>query len=1389
MRLSMGLGMPALSRGAGGSLSAFSVEDFGGLVTAAGEAFQTGQYADGSYWVRGSIASTGPAQATVANREIDGTLVQVMTVTGQSATLVAGRTITGGTSGATAVIRDNDGGVLIVNAVTGTFETSETVTESTSGSTATVSAIPAPLVTTVHGAMVNPGNAALYVGGDMSTLALRQAANYGDEEGVGSVGQAFDSFVVSTNAEYDGANAATYPVTEGALVKARSVITGLQAQGRPAVAYLSVFTIVSSAPASGSLRPPIARADKTPVLNTSNLDLSVLRNLDATGISVPSYATALAWLSGTWTFQFDRNANSRNIVPENGVGVEEYFGTTAEQFAQVILGMHTDAWDTEEKTALAIRMGVIALDIAGAVNEGRFFSPNGGHSHGRLPILAFAAKLFGSAYLDAACDVVAETTVSLRLTSGQSVYGDLTQLYYVTQDMIDDSVGDTYPIPQAHLDWPYWGAAFGVDPAANISGNILGNTITGADNTGTTNSASYQGIYGKAAPGASLALRLMTGDAANVPLLFHDYADRYIDVIVNEDASDYVDLVSTYVSPEAGGNAVATWVKDGYAAWSSLVTVWNPAVSAITVDDFLLDKHVFDRGAARDLDSASIPLSGTANAGATIEARLVDEDGTSNPSTWATVATADGAGDWSGALTGQAGSSEWRKAQVREAAIPATVATTTNRCGVGTVVKTHGQSGAFHSFWYSGDIPAETITDEDAVQAVMLERYSDQTAPLADLSPTELAAVGGGSGVSGEALRFFVTNSNPGSPGLAAMANVLTANAPGEKFLVIASLVSGTGIQNEVNADAVEDGRYWGDEIQLQQAADPYFDTLGPTPVGVLLYNYTSSVSATTDFADLVGSIAFGIRATGDEISLPATVSSNSITHIWPELVDVSRAQLAIFPGGNGLQWDFQQAMAEDSATYGALVHPRLAVPSTGYQSGESNGTTIVDITHPSTDHIDGTRLYMKRFAYSILDVIGEITGYNVSTSWDDVTVEWQPEIDSVQRDDVVRLSKPGGFTTLRRQRGDLRLKDVVGYTPGTNWRDGDVVGFVINDGPANHVDIVDESGDPADVGDLLIYKNDGSDWSASDALTFDMRENPDGTLIERWNTYDFVNPDDWLEDVSDPTEFGTGGIFSNQLMIPSSVTGVAVVPMDFRTPAGLLANPIVPASSVTLTEVKAETNGDVTGTTPDLAVSFGDITTTGEPLIIVVSIFGGSATANANDVTGATLGGTNILSSLAAQSLGSLGRRVMYVFAVPSPGTGDQELIVNFENGVRSSVAWAAEATGADPAGMIAAGAEGNGSNSGTATSLAQSFFEQTAAGSVLLYLLSTEPSSTDEAIDLAGTTKIIDFAATGNDSNGHQLTGWTREPGVGASIATFSWTTGSPSAALAVEILADTA
>lgn len=447
----------------------------------------------------------------------------------------------------------------------------------------------------VHGWSVNPGNAEQDREGDISTLALRQNANYGT--GTNIVDQSLDGLDegLTSGQPYDAALRPALPVSSGTLLKAKSNTSNVSTNKfRNAVEFLAPVTLVSSAPASGSIRPPISRADKTPILNTSTLDLDVLRNLDAGLLANPpiSYSAAIEAVSILDPLQSCFNPFSRNVFARNVAGSTKtnYGGDVAIEWSQIMLAMHTNAFTDSQKIELAKKLGALAGDVASRVNEGGIFQPNGGHCARHLPLVAFVAELFDSQYLRDAAGVVAAAKRVNVIAEGASVYGDLNQLKYITQADIDYSAGKRLPYPQAMLGYPEWsnemwlGMIDDNDQVEKCNGNWMGNTNSGQNNAGQGNSISYNSVVGKSVTAFSLAIRLLQNSSPEVPQLYHDYADRYAYWAINghsaAEANNYIYPVDTaetdYPTEESSSNSTPAWVKNAYAEWSSLVTVWTP---------------------------------------------------------------------------------------------------------------------------------------------------------------------------------------------------------------------------------------------------------------------------------------------------------------------------------------------------------------------------------------------------------------------------------------------------------------------------------------------------------------------------------------------------------------------------------------------------------------------------------------------------------------------------------------------------------------------------------------------------------------------------------------------------------------------------------------------
>lgn len=433
--------------------------------------------------------------------------------------------------------------------------------------------------TEVHGWRVNPGIAPETA----TTLGEKQTVNYGLGIGAGAIRQTYDSLVIGTNLDYDGTLRPALPIGGPcSVVKARSRIENVRTDGRPVLDNLAVCTIVAAAPPAGSLRPPLARADKTPILNVADIDTSKLGNLDSTGYAIPSFTASRDKLTALHTFEATYNAASGNIVGLNDVppgSTMRYFGDVAHEIAQILLAMHFDAWSAQEKQEIAIRLAIWAQDIAARVYEGGLFYDNGGHSHGRLPVLAFCAELFDSAYLRDACALVVEGEQP-SLSSGQnyplgvSVFADNNHVGYVRQRDIDASQGVSPPLqpwPQEALGWP--GYSQDLTRQDQDIPNQLGHRSSG-----------YIGIATRSKPAEALALYLVGADHL-ASGQYRDFIDRFMGWWLTPGGQDprYVQPLPS-VDARWSSNQPPPWVVK---AWENNVagrtSYWNTAAPDLTL--------------------------------------------------------------------------------------------------------------------------------------------------------------------------------------------------------------------------------------------------------------------------------------------------------------------------------------------------------------------------------------------------------------------------------------------------------------------------------------------------------------------------------------------------------------------------------------------------------------------------------------------------------------------------------------------------------------------------------------------------------------------------------------------------------------------------------------
>jgi hypothetical protein len=480
---------------------------FDGAALSATGVVSFGTYADGSYWINGG-----------------GSAVTVTGITPASTT--ADRTISGG--GTTGVTR-------------------------------------------VHGAMIDPGNAARYATGDVSTLALRQQKNYGLS--TGDPGQGYDQFDAgTTNAPFvsslnvdPGFTGSSIVLTQGTIVKAISKLSAVPSSARPIIDKLVPFTIVSTAPAANSFRPATALASKASLWTTADLNMARLPNLTPTGVTVPTYATVLAKLRYQ-SWQHTYNVSSRNIVGDTG-GAPVYGGDFYE-YTEAMLGLCYSTWTAPQKLEIAKLLVQLAIDIAGRAVEGGIWQDNGGHCTARKSLLTFAAFIMDD-------DPVLSAIIEYKALGanygpkatpvGASIFGDDTQHLTITQAIINEA--RNIPYTQEQLGWPEWGGDATRDATSNLENHLEGDA-----SLDPSNNKSYRNIQARVNAPAALALRLMGAKDLFNNQTFFDYADRHMTARIDNGGE----------LQAASGNDISPWVLAAWQLSRGTLGLW-PASEFFTV--------------------------------------------------------------------------------------------------------------------------------------------------------------------------------------------------------------------------------------------------------------------------------------------------------------------------------------------------------------------------------------------------------------------------------------------------------------------------------------------------------------------------------------------------------------------------------------------------------------------------------------------------------------------------------------------------------------------------------------------------------------------------------------------------------------------------------------
>ena len=251
-------------------------------------------------------------------------------------------------------------------------------------------------------------------------------------------GQGYDS---SATAPYDAANNVGRPsgadltagnplalVTGDSLISTKSV--GTQSNW-PQLSDASVLTVVSSAPATGSFRPPYTNGSKAHNWNTSDIDWTFLASKQVSKTPISSLPTLAAitanvervWLDHNQHFGFGR------LQPANNM--ESYGREISKVTADAALTLLLD-YTQAELEPIMFGFLQVSIDLYELGAQGQSWHADGAIYNGRkLPVL-FAGLMFNDANM-------------LAIANGATnfIFQEDQQTDYVSQELVDVSATGT----------------------------------------------------------------------------------------------------------------------------------------------------------------------------------------------------------------------------------------------------------------------------------------------------------------------------------------------------------------------------------------------------------------------------------------------------------------------------------------------------------------------------------------------------------------------------------------------------------------------------------------------------------------------------------------------------------------------------------------------------------------------------------------------------------------------------------------------------------------------------------------------------------------------------------------------------------------------------------
>ncbi len=155
-------------------------------------------------------------------------------------------------------------------------------------------------------------------------------------------------------------------------------------ENRPTITDVSILTVVASAPAAGSFRPPYCGDDKTHYWNKSNLRYGILQKLTLSGAPTP--AGMAESFDRPW-FELATEGVGRYFHPANHQ--PEYGRDMGAIIGDALLTLHLNYTDAQ-KELLYVRLVQWGIDLYGCAAAGGLWAESGGLNCGRKGGLVMA---------------------------------------------------------------------------------------------------------------------------------------------------------------------------------------------------------------------------------------------------------------------------------------------------------------------------------------------------------------------------------------------------------------------------------------------------------------------------------------------------------------------------------------------------------------------------------------------------------------------------------------------------------------------------------------------------------------------------------------------------------------------------------------------------------------------------------------------------------------------------------------------------------------------------------------------------------------------------------------------------------------------------------------